>query len=60
MVNYDDIMSRLCKAEEILRTTNILEDEKTRSLLFETVADMLETTAKLLRPEKSVEVEDDE
>lgn len=61
MINFDEIMTRLCKAEDILRTTGLLEDEKTKALLFETVADMLEETAKMLKPQKKVEViEDDE
>lgn len=60
MINFDDIMARLCKAEDILRTTGLLEDEKTKALLFETVADMLVETAKLLRPLQETEVVDDE
>ena len=60
MINFEDIMARLCKAEDILRTTGLLEDEKTKALLFETVADMLVETAKLLRPLRETEVVDDE
>lgn len=60
MINFDDIMARLCKAEDILRTTGLLEDEKTKALLFETVADMLVETSKLLRPLQETEVVDDE
>ena len=60
MINIDDIMTRLCKVEDILRTTGLLEDEKTKALLFETVADMLVETAKLLRPLRETEVVDDE
>lgn len=56
MINFDDIMARLCKAEDILRTTGLLEDEKTKALLFETVADMLVETAKLLGSLQEVEV----
>lgn len=58
MINFDDIMSRLCKAEDILRTTSILEDEQARTILYKTVADMLEDTAKMLRPAEGGE--DDE
>ena len=50
MINFDDIMSRICKAEDILRTTNILEDEQAKAILYRTVADILEDTGKMLRP----------
>ena len=41
MFDFNDIENRICRALEVLRTTTVLEDEKTKVLLFETVADML-------------------
>ncbi len=50
MFNFDEVMGRIMKAEEILRTTNILEDEKSKNVLFNAVADILIDTAKMIRP----------
>lgn len=60
MVEFNDVENRICRALDVLRTTQVIEDEKTKTLLFETVADMLRTTADMLKPAKPVEVEDDE
>lgn len=52
MFNIQEVEDRLYKAQEILRTTNILEDEKAKNILWSTAADILMDTAKMLKPEE--------
>ena len=57
MFNFDEIMGRLCNAQEILRTTNLVEDESGKKVLLNTCAEILSDTAKMLTQEEG---DDDE
>ena len=58
MFSFDDVMEKMMRAEEIMRTANMVEDEKAKNVLFKTVADILNGLADAIRPKE--EADEDE
>ena len=60
MPDFNEAMSRLNKAEEILRTANMVEDEKAKEVLFKTMTDVLTDTIELLKQTETEEADEEE
>ena len=60
MPDFNETMSKLNQAEEILRTANMLEDEKAKEILFNTMTDVLTDTINLLKQTGTEEADEDE